>query len=394
MATTSHLEITLLEQSQAQKEITINEAFARIDAVLNGGAIDRDLATPPASPAEGDVYIVAASPTGAWSGKAGKIAYYDQLWRFISPREGMVSWVNDEDLLVVYHSGSWQTVTTGGGGSSASSDFATVVEGRLTLTSGMAVTSSDVTAASTLYFTPHKGNRIALYNGSAWELKSFSEISLAVPATTATLYDVWAYNNSGTVALEATAWTNDTTRATALALQNGTYVKSGATTRRYLGSFRTTGVSGQTEDSKARRYVWNYYNRVTRLMKAFESAATWTYSTAGWRAANNNTANRLDFVRGVNEDAVTASVSVPVISSTATYRQTAIGIGEDTTTTIGSRYSQETSNNSGQHTLQSFYDEMPSAGRHFLSWNEYGGGTDTQTWSSGGWFGISGRMRG
>ncbi len=38
MATKSHLEMTLLEQSQAQKEITINEALARIDAVMNTGA--------------------------------------------------------------------------------------------------------------------------------------------------------------------------------------------------------------------------------------------------------------------------------------------------------------------------------------------------------------------
>lgn len=123
MATTSHLEITLLEQSQAQKEITINEAFARIDAVLNSGAIDRDLAAPPSSPAAGDVYIVAASPTGAWAGKSANIAYFDQIWRFIVPREGMMLWVNDENLRVVYNGTHWQVVDGSGTGDLAAATY-------------------------------------------------------------------------------------------------------------------------------------------------------------------------------------------------------------------------------------------------------------------------------
>ncbi len=107
MTTTTHLGITLVEQSQAQKEVTVNTALTRIDAVLNTGAKDKDLATPPGSPATGDVYIVATSPTGAWSGQAGKIAYFDQIWRFITPNEGMSLWVNDEDLIYTYNGSSW-----------------------------------------------------------------------------------------------------------------------------------------------------------------------------------------------------------------------------------------------------------------------------------------------
>ena len=388
MATTSHLEITLLEQSQAQKEITINEALARIDAVVNTGVIDRDLATPPVSPASGDAYIVAASPTGAWSDKAGQVAYFDQIWRFIAPREGLTLWVNDENIHVVYNGSAWQTI------SGSSSDFATVVEGRLTLTSGTAVTTSDVTAASTLYFTPYRGNRIALYTGTAWKLMSFSELSLAVPATTNTLYDVWAYDNSGTVALETTAWTNGTTRATALALQHGVYVKSGATTRRYLGTFSTAGSSGQTEDSHGRRLVWNYYNRVSRPMRVMESAANWNYSLAAWRPANNSTNNRLDFVRGVSEDAVTATFSASVLNSTATFRKTAVAIGLDITDGATGTFTQDASSNISPRTLVCIYHDAPSAGRHFLSSNEYGAGVDTQTWLSGGFFGIFGAVQG
>lgn len=104
--------------------------------------------------------------------------------------------------------------------------------GRLTLTSGTPVTTSDVSNATAIYFTPFHGNKISLYNGSVWQLLSFSEISLALGTiSSGTNYDVFAYNNSGTVALDSiVAWTNDTTRATALALQDGIYVKSGALT--------------------------------------------------------------------------------------------------------------------------------------------------------------------
>lgn len=109
MTTTSHISLTLVEQSQAQKEVTVNTAFARIDAMLNTGAISRSTSTPPGSPAAGDVYIVGASPTGAWAGQAGNITFYDQTWKFISPREGMPLWVNDEDVLYIYDGAIWQS---------------------------------------------------------------------------------------------------------------------------------------------------------------------------------------------------------------------------------------------------------------------------------------------
>lgn len=41
--------------------------------------------------------------------------------------------------------------------------------GRLTLTTGTPITTSDVTASTSVYFTPYKGNRIALFNGCSWQ---------------------------------------------------------------------------------------------------------------------------------------------------------------------------------------------------------------------------------
>ncbi len=107
MTQTNNLKITLLEQSQAQKEITINEGVSIIDAILNRGVIDKDLSTPPGSPSSGDLYIVGSSPTGSWAGQAKKIAWFNQVWNFISPNEGMHIWVNDENKIYVYDSSNW-----------------------------------------------------------------------------------------------------------------------------------------------------------------------------------------------------------------------------------------------------------------------------------------------
>lgn len=69
---------------------------------------DRDLATPPASPAAGDTYIVAASPTGAWAGQAGKVAVWtESAWVFGTPRIGWQAYVEDEQKLTVYKAAGW-----------------------------------------------------------------------------------------------------------------------------------------------------------------------------------------------------------------------------------------------------------------------------------------------
>lgn len=387
MANTPHLGITLLEQSQAQKEITVNEAFQRIDALLNSGVVDRDLATPPSSPAAGSVYIVGAGATGDWSGKVGQIAYFDQVWRFIVPRTGICLWLIDENTQIVYDGAAWQLVSSSGGGSAVSP---LACEGRLTLTSNVPVTTADVTAATSVYFTPYRGNRIALYDGSAWQLLTFSQITLAVPSTTTTLYDVFAYSVGTTVTLETVAWTNDTTRATALALHQGVYVKSGATTRRYLGSFRTTGTSGQTEDSKAKRYVYNYANRVKRLMNAYDSTSTWTYSTATYRQANNNSANQIECVIGVAEDSVSANLVASVANSTATSRTVSVGIGLDSTTAAADRALGFGTVGTGDNGCYAFFEAVIPAGRHYLAWLEQGNASDTQTWRGTTYRGLSG----
>jgi hypothetical protein len=179
--------------------------------------------------------------------------------------------------------------------------------GRLTLESGVPVSTADQTAKTTIYFTPYNGNCISLYDGSAWVCHSFNEISLALGTLTADKnYDVFLYDNAGTLTLElGAAWTSDILRNEAITLQNGIYVKSGATTRRYLGTFRTTSTT-TTEDSLVKRFAWNYYNRIARSLYRTDTT-THAYTVPDARLWNNNSANAIAFVQGVAESAFAAT---------------------------------------------------------------------------------------
>ena len=88
--------------AQSQKHVTHNEAIRALDAMVQLAVLDRDLAAPPGSPAEGARYIVGSSPTGAWSGHADEVAaYQDGAWMLYAPVEGWIAWIADEDVAVV-----------------------------------------------------------------------------------------------------------------------------------------------------------------------------------------------------------------------------------------------------------------------------------------------------
>lgn len=253
-------------------------------------------------------------------------------------------------------------------------------DGRLTLTSGTPVTTTDVTGAGTIYYTPFRGNRIATYSGSAWSVSTFTELSLALTLTSGKPYDVFVYDNSGTPALEVLVWTNDTTRATALTTQDGVLVKSGATTRRYVGTIYASGLN-TTEDSFAKRYVWNYYNRVKRPMRVLEATNSWTYSTNSFRQANNAAANQLDFVYGFVEDSVSAFV-VANASGSAGGTQAWSSIGYDSTTVAdaGTLSNAQYPQNAGfPMPVNAELTKLPAVGRHTLVWLEKGNAA-TVTW--------------
>jgi hypothetical protein len=100
-------------QGQAQKEVTHNTALVQLDALVGLHILDRDLAAPPPSPADGDAYLVAASPSGAWAGQAGKLAcLLDGAWRFYAAVKGLIAQVADEQTIVIYTGSAWVELST------------------------------------------------------------------------------------------------------------------------------------------------------------------------------------------------------------------------------------------------------------------------------------------
>jgi hypothetical protein len=266
--------------------------------------------------------------------------------------------------------------------SASSADL--TVHGRLTLESGVPVSPLDQTGKTTIYFTPFGANSLPLWNGSAWVQTTFTETSLAIGTkTSGKNYDVFGRLSGGSLALDDLAWTDDSTRATDITLEDGRYCKSGDKTRLYLGTYRTTSTT-TTEDSGGnavasvggRRYLFNLYNQQDRWAGVFEDG-NWNYSTASWRQAAGVSGNQVEFVIGV-PTTYEAYVHAYCVSNIAA--NFAVGIGVDTTTVnenagygaggpAGSGVAVEISNGG-----------MLGIGYKYVVWLEMGYGSGTQTW--------------
>jgi len=383
---------------------------------------------------------------------------------------------NANQVLTTDGTGVLSWTTAAGGGSNSTAD------GRLTLTSGTPVTTSDVTAATTIYYTPYTGNGIALFDGSStWTVRTFSELSLSLSGFTAnTNYDIFAYWTGSAVALEAESWgtntaynitgvtvgastvvtytysgtrpfqTNGTplciqgitgnvntilhntwsftananvsstsgtitfheldttgltytsggtirenknTRATALTLQNGVWVKSGATTRRYLGTIRINGTAGQTEDSILNRLVWNNNNRRKRLLYCPATLERWTVSRRTGNyvfiAAQNDQRRRVQIICGLEEDMVKADVTgcYQSIDFSNSFMLAGIGLDrsdDNSTWTYGRQYlTQPTSSSMVLPVYGTF--EKTLLGFHYLHWTHYASTTGVRSY---GWDAI------
>ena len=107
----------------------INQANA-VRRYIAYGAISANVNTPPGSPADGEVYVIGASPTGDWAGQPNKIAVrHNGAWIFEpsvnaggtpvaigAAHEGLTVYVRDQDLPLVWTGTAWQAVAGGGGG--------------------------------------------------------------------------------------------------------------------------------------------------------------------------------------------------------------------------------------------------------------------------------------
>lgn len=108
MTATQKLNLTLIEASQTAKHVTVNEAFKKLDSLVQLSVIDRNRTTPPGSPADGDGHIVATGASGAWAGQDSKVAVWqDGSWVFFVPRNGWTTYVEDEAVTLTWVGSGW-----------------------------------------------------------------------------------------------------------------------------------------------------------------------------------------------------------------------------------------------------------------------------------------------
>jgi hypothetical protein len=267
---------------------------------------------------------------------------------------------------------------------------------RLSLVTGNPVPTVDTTS-STIYLTPYCGNQISLFNGSSWETLTTAEISIALAGLVGgnRPYDIFAYNNSGAVALEMLVWTSTTARATALVRQDGIYVKSGDATRRYIGTFGAL-TANTTTDSANARLLWNYYNRVNSFLKRNETVPNWAYTVLTWRQARLDGANQVSVIVGVQEESLNVDLAVSVNSSAAagTVEMNA-GIGEDSTTVpvAGGISSSFFGSPTDRNLVIAKYRGIPAVGYHYYAWLERSTASGVTTWYGIEMSGLTGNWR-
>jgi hypothetical protein len=256
-------------------------------------------------------------------------------------------------------------------------------QGYLTPTSQTPVITSDVVAATTLYYTSYVGDTVPVWDGSQYTLKQFSEMALDLVSAHAanTIYDVFAFLDGSTLRIgTGPAWSNSgagtSTRGTGsgtteLERVNGLWVNKVPITARngtstynvdaqkatYLGSILIDNVAGQISLHRSfgqnRRWaVWNAYNRVPIILKGGDSSVSWTYGSATVRPSRNDASNKLIVVIGLMEETVDCEFKQNVQSQVnATSVDIQIGIGINSTTSFSGSFGRHIRSNDATSTV-------------------------------------------
>lgn len=234
--------------------------------------------------------------------------------------------------------------------------------GRLTLESGVPVSTTDQTAKTTIYYTPFVHNVINLWDGANWVPTEFAETSLALGTiTSGKPYDVFGYLSAGALVLEMLVWTSDLVRATAVTLQDGRYCKDGDKTRLLLGTFYTVSTT-TTEDSLQNRYLSNVYNRVPRTIQ-YSVAASHTYNSTTYRDFNG-AVMQMACVTAIAQNLNQGALRFVGITTTATPR---VGIDQNVTSPgTGLLASQTQASTAALTAVGPINAAAMAAGRHYF----------------------------
>jgi hypothetical protein len=111
-----------LVASQAQKEVTHNEALNRLDALVMPNVLAIQF-TPPGSPVNGNTYIIGGgTATGAWATRETQIAAYVDGWLFFAPVKGWTVYNQGDDKFYTYNGTGWTVALLSAAGQIAAQD--------------------------------------------------------------------------------------------------------------------------------------------------------------------------------------------------------------------------------------------------------------------------------
>ncbi len=140
---TPRLGLPYLAAGQAQKHVTLNEALACLDGLVQTAVVSRSVAAQPASPDDGALYILPADATGGvWAGEAeGALMRFEAGgWTRLDPAAGHLAWVADEASALVFGGATWTPLAD-----SLRSTAATVALSASAAATRFAVLEEDVT---------------------------------------------------------------------------------------------------------------------------------------------------------------------------------------------------------------------------------------------------------
>jgi hypothetical protein len=108
MAETSNLGLPLVAPAQAQKHVTVNESFLRLDALTHLVLQTVGNFAPPVTSVEGDAHAVGSGATGLWAGQGGTVAIYQNGgWAFVTPVAGWKGWSAASGTSVTFDGAEW-----------------------------------------------------------------------------------------------------------------------------------------------------------------------------------------------------------------------------------------------------------------------------------------------
>lgn len=171
MTETSNMLLPLLQPSQAQKHVTVNEAIARLDAVVQLRLVSIGRSAPPAAPEDGEAWGVAAAATGDWAGQEGHVALWlNGGWAFVPAARGWRAFVTETGGQAIWDGAQWRedalSVLPSGAGLAVRS-----VETEVSLSAGGSVSTGPIFPAKSVVLGV-SGRVVAAITGTAtaWRL--------------------------------------------------------------------------------------------------------------------------------------------------------------------------------------------------------------------------------